>query len=167
MDYKQFNTLYSNKTYSVEYKSRSEFLEYFKNTHPEEYRKYRDTLNKQRRDYYAKIKEENGEKYKIYRQKQCELCKRNYIRNREYYRQYYKNYINNPINRQRNRLRSREWVKNNPERHRENVKRSINKKNRIWKNENLKKEKPISVEDNPKRAAIHPALRFVMMPAIS
>ena len=111
----QFITQYNSNTFSDEYKDRSEFLEYFKKTYPEEYRKHRDKVNKRRREYMKKIKVENPEKYDIWRKKNNIRLLEKYHKDKTWYQNYYKEYIKNPINREKNNKRSKEWYWKNKE----------------------------------------------------
>lgn len=111
IEWKDFNYKYANNKHN--YSSRSEYLEYFKQTYPQEYRKYRDYLNKNRKQYYQNLKVHNPEKYNEERLKHKKRLNIRYHNNKEYYKNYYKEYINRPGNREKNRIRTNQWYQNN------------------------------------------------------
>jgi len=109
MEWKDFYYKYSNDRFKDEYSTRTEYLEYFKNQYPEEYRKYRDYLNKQRKEYYENLKVNNPEKYDTERLKHNKRLNKRYHNNKEYYKNYYKEYINRPGNREKANIRTKNW----------------------------------------------------------
>jgi len=149
MNVGEFITKYNNHSYSDEYKNRSEFLEYFKKTSPEEYKKYRENANKKRREYLDKMKVEDPEQYDIYRINRNKVLLKHYYNNKTWYQNYYKEYIKNPINREKNSKRASEWYWNNKEKPK--------KKDKV-KEDKLKSINKDKLKEDYKEKTKHPAI---------
>jgi len=103
MKWTDFRSAYTQKSYPEQFKSRSEYLKYFKETYPLEYQKFRDYSNKSRHNYVPKA--QTAAERELYLKKQRER----YYKNKKWYQDYYKEYMKNPINRQKNKDKSREY----------------------------------------------------------
>ncbi len=103
MKWTDFRSAYTQKSYPEQFKSRSEYLKYFKETYPLEYQKFRDYSNKSRHNYVPKA--QTAAERELYLKKQRER----YYKNKKWYQDYYKEYIKNPINKEKNNERSKAW----------------------------------------------------------
>ena len=153
----EFITKYNNHSFSDEYKNRGEFLEYFKKTSPEEYRKYRDKKNKERNEYIKKLKVEDPEKYESHRKKHNSRLLKNYYKNKTWYQNYYKEYIKNPINREKNIKRAKEWYWNNKSKNKDKQEIIKNKtiKNKTIKNKTIKDKVKLDEAKKEKKEMIY------------
>jgi len=125
-DWIDFRTKYNTKRYPEQFKSRTEYLKYFKETYPLEYEKFRDHSNKIKKNYLPKAQTEAERQ--LYLKKQRDR----YYKNKKWHQDYYKEYMKNPINKQKNNERAKEWYhkyKRNKSKayHKEYMKNPINK----------------------------------------